>query len=493
MRLRQLLPFLEPLSSSGDLDRTVTAVTHDSREARADAVFVAIQGARQDGRRFAPTLDVAAVVAEGPVQVRPGVAVVQVASARRALAQAAAALAGQPGRQVPVIAVTGTNGKTSSCWMLEHIALTAGRSPGILGTTGHRLRGVPLPDGPLTRFTTPEAPILQALLAQMRDAGCNLIAMEASSIGLALHRADEIPFRAAAFTSFSRDHLDFHHTEAAYLAAKQRLFTALIDPDGVAVLNGDDPVIAATPTRARTTWRYTCRGADAEIVATAPQLSLAGVVAQVQTPAGSGELRLPLVGMHNLENALAVLGCALAVGISLADALRGLSSLPVIPGRLEAVPGPASGPRVFVDYAHTPDALARVLATLRPLTAGRLVTVFGCGGDRDPGKRPLMGAEAGAASDQVFVTSDNPRHEDPDAIIAEILPGVAGAAAAVVVEPDRAAAIGGAIAGAGPEDVVLIAGKGHETYQIVGDVQRPFSDVAVASAALRARGEDSGA
>lgn len=485
MRLAQLLDGLCPLRVDGPTDRPIRHITHDSRAAQPDGIYVAIRGARVDGRRFTPGLRVAAIVCDGPVASEDGVTVITVDDTRAAMAALAANLHGRPADTVPTVGVTGTNGKTTVCWMLEQIALSAGRTPGVMGTTGHRIGGVPLPDGPLTRFTTPESPVLQALLAEMRDQGCDLIAMEASSIGLHAHRSDQVPFRAALFTSFSRDHLDYHGTEDAYLAAKRRMFSELVAPDGTAVLFGDDPRIAQTPSRAARTWRYSLRDPGADIVASYIADAITGVTAAVKTPAGSGTLRLGLVGQHNLENALAALGGALAVGISLDDALAGLAALGDIPGRLQRVSDPAGGRHVFVDYAHTPDALERVLAALRPLTPGRIVTVFGCGGDRDAGKRPLMGAAASAGSDVVVVTSDNPRSEDPDAIIADILGGVTGS---VVVEADRAAAIARALQDTGAEDVVLIAGKGHETTQTIGSRKLPFSDAAVAAAALN-RGE----
>ncbi|MFT4978770.1 MAG: UDP-N-acetylmuramoyl-L-alanyl-D-glutamate--2,6-diaminopimelate ligase, partial [Myxococcota bacterium] len=472
---------LPALRVDGRTDRPVQHVTHDSRLACPDGIFVAIRGARVDGRRFTPDLSVAAIICDAPVEASEDVTVITVPDARKAMAMAAAALHDWPGRNVPVVGVTGTNGKTTVCWMIEQIARSAGRRPGVLGTTGHRIDGAPLPDGPLTRFTTPESPILQALLAEMRDQGCDLIAMEASSIGLDAHRADQIPFRSALFTSFSRDHLDYHVTEAAYLAAKQRLFSELLAADGVAILFGDDPRIAATPTRSRRCWRYSLLDPGADLFAADVHASLSGITAEVRTPAGSGTLSLQLVGRHNLENALAALGAALTVGISLEAALVGLAGLETIPGRLQRVADPLGGRHVFVDYAHTPDALDQVLSGLRPLTPGRIVTVFGCGGDRDAGKRPLMGAAASRGSDAVVVTSDNPRGEDPVAIIAAILPGIQGPA---TVEPDRAAAIRQAISGTGRGDVVLIAGKGHETTQTTGTVSRPFSDAAVAAAVL---------
>ena len=481
MHLSALLPRLCARSVDGPTDRMIAGVSHDSREVGPDDIFVAITGARFDGRRFAPGLDVAAIIAQGPVEARPGVTVIEVDDSRAALAAAAAALAGDPAAKIPVIGLTGTNGKTTTCWMLERIFLHAEKTPGILGTNGHRINGAPLPDSRLTRYTTPEAPILQAILAHMVEAGCQVAAMEVSSIGLAMRRADELPFAVAVFTNLSRDHLDFHADMADYLAAKRLLFTRLLRPEGRAILNADDPAAAGTPSQAPV-WTFTRRpGVAADICAHAPRYTLSGTIADITTPRGSGTLRLSMVGHHNLENALAAVGAALAVGLDLSTVLDGLAALPSVPGRLERVENTA-GVHVFVDYAHTPDALRRVLATLRPLCTGRILTVFGCGGDRDAGKRPLMGTAASTGSDVVYVTSDNPRREDPLAIIDDIRPGLAGPH---VVQPDRARAITAAITAASPGDVVLIAGKGHETYQIIGTTSRPFSDAAVASQALQ--------
>ena len=474
MRLSDLLRHLSPISVSGPVDRPVRRVVHDSRDAGPGDVFVAIRGGKVDGRRFAPTLDVAAVIADGPVEVRAGVTAVQVSDARGALALAAAACEGSPGAAVPVIGVTGTNGKTTVTWMVEAIAAAVGWRAGVVGTTGWRIDG----QGEPSPLTTPEAPALQRLLARMRDEGCDVVAMEVSSIGLSQRRVDGIPYQVAVFTSFSQDHLDFHGDMASYLAAKARLFTDLLAEGGTAVLNGDDAATARVPTRGRR-WTYGT-GEGADIRATVRSRGLDGTRAHVRTPLGEGELHLRLLGDHNLSNALAALGAALALGALLDAALRGLGALEAVPGRLERVPGPP-GVAVFVDYAHTPDALTRVLAALRPLVTGEVVTVFGCGGDRDRAKRPAMGRAASEGSDRVVVTSDNPRSEDPASILADILPGVVGPA---VVEPDRGAAIALAVRTARPGDLVLIAGKGHETYQITGDEARPFDDRAVAAAAL---------
>ena len=475
MRLSDLVRHIQVTRVEGPLDAEVARVTHDSRSAGRGDVFVAIRGAKVDGRTFVPGLDVAAVIADAPVSSRA--TVIHVPDARKALAEAAAALAGHPSQRVPVIGVTGTNGKTTVTWMLEAIAHAQGWKAGVIGTTGHRTSGS---DGgsvnKKAEHTTPEAPVIQALLREMVHAGAGLVAMEVSSIGLALRRADGIAFRAAVFTNLSRDHLDFHPTMDDYRAAKARLFQELLVEGGTAVVYGNDPAHEAMrPLSGRTFWRY---GLDAgfDLSASDVRTTLEGTTAAVATPAGTGSLRLQLVGGHNVLNALAAIGAAIACGIPLAHCTAGLAGLANVPGRLERVPN-ERGIHVFVDYAHTPDALVHVLEALKALDGGRVITVFGCGGDRDAGKRPLMGAAASAASDFVVVTSDNPRSENADAIIRQIVPGVTGAFA---VEPDRKKAIGRAIAEAGRGDVVLIAGKGHETTQTVGTAVLPFDDRLVA-------------
>ena len=475
MRLSDLIRHIQVSRVEGPLDVDVARVTHDSRSAGRGDVFVAIRGAKVDGRTFVPGLDVAAVIADAPVTSRA--TVIQVPDARRALAETAAALAGHPSQRVPVIGVTGTNGKTTITWMLEAIAHAHGWNAGVIGTTGNRTS---TPDGGSVNkksdHTTPEAPVIQALLREMVHAGAGLVAMEVSSIGLALRRVDGIAFRAAIFTNLSRDHLDFHETMEDYRAAKARLFAELLVEGGTAVVYGSDPAHEAMrPPPGRAFWRY---GLDAgfDLSASDVRTTLEGTTAAIATPAGHGTLALQLVGGHNVLNALAAVGAAIAIGIPLADCIAGLAALANVPGRLERVPN-ERGIHVFVDYAHTPDALVNVLDAIRSLGAQRVITLFGCGGDRDAGKRPLMGAAASAASDFVVVTSDNPRSEDPDAIIRQIVPGVTGAFA---VEADRRKAIGRAIAEAAPGDVVLIAGKGHETTQTVGTAVLPFDDRLVA-------------
>jgi UDP-N-acetylmuramoyl-L-alanyl-D-glutamate--2,6-diaminopimelate ligase len=480
MKLSELLASAEVRSTIGPLDRPVRGLSHDSREVGPDDVFVAIAGGRADARRFAAALPCAAVVCEGPVQTLPGVTQIDVPDARLALAALAAALYGHPARALPVVGLTGTNGKTTTSFLVEAIAAAAGLPSLLIGTTGHRLAGKALP----AAHTTPEAPTLQRLLAEARAAGCGLAVMEVSSIGLAQRRVDHLPFAAAGFTSFSQDHLDFHGTMQAYLAAKWRLFTELLVEDGVAVLNFDDPAVRAHPPLRQRVWGYG-RAADATLrIEDDAVIDLSGCRATVQTPVGPLALRTPLLGAHNLENATCALGLGLALGLDPAVCLAGIAAAGAVPGRLERVPSGEGDPVVLVDYAHSPDALERSLETVRALGPTAVHVVFGCGGDRDRGKRPLMGAIAARLADRVTLTSDNPRSEDPEVILDEIAAGLPAGAAALR-EADRAAAITAAVRGARAGEVVLIAGKGHETTQTIGDRTLPFDDRAVAAAALR--------
>jgi UDP-N-acetylmuramoyl-L-alanyl-D-glutamate--2,6-diaminopimelate ligase len=361
--------------------------------------------------------------------------------------------------------------------MLESIIAASGQTSGVIGTTGHRIAGRQIP----ATHTTPEAPVLQDLLRQMADEHCAAALMEVSSIGVVMHRADAIPFRAAVFTSFSRDHLDFHADMDEYLEAKARLFHSLLDPNGTAVLNADESACADVDTGGRRTWKYGL-GPNAEFRGLNLHSTVGGTQFQIVSPMGSHTVQLNLMGTHNVSNALGAFATGCALGIEVDDIIAGLENLKAIPGRLETVSNDR-GIHVLVDYAHTPDALRSVLQFLRPLTRGRILSVFGCGGSRDPGKRPEMGAAAAHGSDWVFVTSDNPRHEDPMAIIESIVSGIDGPYTA---DPDRRSAIAAAIHLAKPGDIVLIAGKGHETTQITGSDETPFDDRTVAAEILGA-------
>ncbi len=418
--------------------------------------------------------------------------VVEVEEPRRALAQAAARWYEHPSRALKVVGVTGTNGKTTTTWMLESIFRAAGRRPGVIGTTGYRLddetRAAP--------FTTPEAPELQGLLREMVGRGIQAVAMEVSSHALVQRRAYGVEFDAVVFTNLSQDHLDFHGTMDAYLDAKLMLFdgrNGAARKHATAVVNLDDAaapsVLEAARRGGQALFRYRAEpglppeGLElrlAEVTPVPEGLALVVVTATPGARAAAGArhaFTLPMLGRHNASNAAAAFATALALGLPAPAIARGLAALRGVPGRLERVT--AGQPfEVVVDYAHTPDALARALAACREHARGRVLLVFGCGGDRDRAKRPIMGRIAGEASDLAWVTNDNPRGEDPAAIAAAI---VAGSPRPLTVVLDRREAIAAAIAAAAARDILLIAGKGHETTQTIGTRVLPFDDRAVAA------------
>jgi UDP-N-acetylmuramoyl-L-alanyl-D-glutamate--2,6-diaminopimelate ligase len=481
----------------GDPTVSVTSLTHDSRAVRPGALFAAVPGTRADGHDHAPAAVAAGAVALLVERPLPDLAVPQVVvpRVRAALGPVASRLWGDPSRAVPVLGITGTNGKTTTTHLLEAIGAAAGLRTGVLGTVGARLGGAPVPGG---GFTTPEAPELQAVLAAMRDDGAALVAMEVSSHALAQGRVDGTWFAAVGFTNLTHDHLDFHETMDDYFAAKARLF----EPEraAAAAIHVDDPwgarlaELAAERGLATTTFgRGDGPGPAPSLAGVVVGLGAAGTDLRLEGEAiGTPVLvRLRLLGRFNVENALAAAATARAAGLPLEAVVAGLQAELVVPGRFEAVDA-GQAFAVVVDYAHTPDALARVLVTARELLAtgratGRVVVVFGCGGDRDRAKRPVMGRAAAELADLVVVTSDNPRSEDPATIIGEILGGietVTGATDRLLVEPDRRAAIGLAVRAAAPGDVVVIAGKGHEPGQTIGATTLPFDDRTVARQAL---------
>src|SRR5581483_5005633 len=393
----------------------------------------------------------------------------------RLLGHAAAVLAGDPSAALTLVAVTGTNGKTTTTYLLEAIWRAVGFGPGVLGTVAYRFANESRP----AELTTPDALTLQSLLAEMRAAGTTHVAMEVSSHALAQDRVAGCRFDAAVFTNLTRDHLDFHGDLESYFAAKARLFTELLPasgkPDPVAVVNVDDAAGARLATGLATRCVRVGRAADADVRPVAIDTSLAGTRGTLDFRGTRVPFGSRLVGAPHVENILGAAAAAFALGVAPDAIAAGLAAAVPPPGRLEQIPGP--GFTVVVDYAHSPDALARLLDVLRPLTAGRLITVFGCGGDRDRGKRPLMGAAAAGRSDVLILTSDNPRTEDPARILADIDAGVRAAPPVDYrVEPDRAAAIALAVDLARPGDLVVVAGKGHEDYQIVGTVKRHFDD-----------------
>jgi UDP-N-acetylmuramoyl-L-alanyl-D-glutamate--2,6-diaminopimelate ligase len=489
-----LLDALPDKTVLGRLPASVSGLCYDSRRVEPGALFVAVPGLRQDGRQFIPEAlrrGAAAVVAEGPDPPEAArTARILVPSAREALARLADAYYGRPSREMVLVGITGTNGKTTTSYLVDALLRAAGHRTGLIGTIQYRIGDESLPAGQ----TTPEAVELQDLLARMRRRGVTAAAMEASSHALALHRVDGLAFDVAVFTNLTQDHLDFHGTLEEYRRAKARLFRLLASggkPRPTAVINVDDPAGPGMVAGLDLPTLGFGLSPRAEIRPEAWTSGADGIRMRVATPAGPVEIESRLVGEHNVMNLLGAAGVGVALG--LAPSLMGpaLAGVAAVPGRFERVE--AGQPfLVVVDYAHTPDALERVLATGRKLVTppGRLAVVFGCGGDRDRGKRPQMGTIAARAADRVWVTSDNPRSEEPQAIIREIVTGLTGAGEpphGCVVEPDRRAAIEAALAWAAPGDVVVIAGKGHETYQIVGSQVLPFDDRAVAREALTRR------
>jgi UDP-N-acetylmuramoyl-L-alanyl-D-glutamate--2,6-diaminopimelate ligase len=482
----------------GDASVRVCGVRHDSRRVEPGDLFVALVGERNYGAEFAQDAiarGARAVLCDHALDL--DVPVVIADDVLVALSAVARSLYGDPTAELAAVGITGTNGKTTTSYLLESILVAAGQKPAVVGTVSFR--------GPsgvrAATHTTPMADDLMRLSRWAVDTGATHLVLEVSSHGLAMHRVDGVRFKLAAFTNITHDHLDYHGDFESYARAKRRLFDELL-PE-TCVLNIDDAFGATLAKVAHgRVLRCSRHAATAcEIRTLAWSTNAEGLVARVATPAGEAELRSPLVGEHNLENCLVALGCGLGLGLPLASILEGLEGSRGAPGRLERIDHPEIA--VFVDYAHTPDALERVLGALRPIARERLFVVFGCGGDRDRKKRPLMGKLAVQLADIAIATSDNPRSEPPERILSEIEQGmieVGGheldpvaleqAKRGYLVCSDRRRAIELAIVAARPGDTVLIAGKGHEKVQIIGDRKLPFDDCAEALAALDLRGAE---
>ncbi len=472
------------------LSRELSGVAYDSRQVTTGAVFVALKGLRTDGARFADQAfarGALAVVSESLPPEGLGAPWVVVSDARLALAVAAAAFYGQPSDDLVVAGVTGTNGKTTTTHLLAAVFEASGIKCGRLGTITNRIGT----DERTATRTTAEAPDIQRLLREMLNQGCRTCVMEVSSHALALRRVDENRFAAAVFTNLTRDHLEFHGGMEGYFRAKQRLFEMLA-PGGVGVVNIDDPRGVSLAALVERPVTYAI-DRQAAIVPGPLPLTLGGLEFDVRTPRGTLRVRSQLVGRPGVYNILAAVATAVALDLPFSAIERGIASVENVPGRFEIVSGPEDAVTVVVDYAHTDDALRNLLEAARPLAVGRLITVFGCGGGRDRAKRPLMGAVAARLSDLIVITSDNPRSEDPAAIIEEIARGLAPPGRGAGDTPphlaivDRGKAIEQAIREARAGDVVLIAGKGHERYQIIGDREISFSDVEAAQVALTRR------
>jgi UDP-N-acetylmuramoyl-L-alanyl-D-glutamate--2,6-diaminopimelate ligase len=509
MRLAALLEALPPhnapirrvAGSAGD-NPVIRGLAYDSRAVAPGDAFFALRGADTDGHgylRSAIELGAAAVIAEElPDAIALGVAcAVVVPDSRRALAPIAARFFGHPSRELALVGVTGTNGKTSTTYLAESILAAAGRSVGLIGTVELRYADV----RERTRNTTPESLDLQSTLRNMRTRGIDTAVMEVSSHGLDLGRVEGCRFQVAAFTNLTQDHLDYHGDMDRYREAKVSLMKNHLSADGAGVVNIDDPSGAEFAAAARERGARVIRVSrdargDAEVRLLAAEVGENGTRARIALPGAEVAVDLPLLGDFNLENLLVAAGVGSALGATPAQIAAGVASCRQVPGRIERVGG-TEGPRVIVDYAHTPDAIDKLLATLRPLCRGRLIAMFGCGGDRDRGKRPRMAEAVARYADRVVLTSDNPRSEDPERILDDVERGLAGLPR---VAPDaldrqrgyariadRRAAIAAALAIAAPEDTVVLAGKGHEDYQILGRERLPFSDRAEALRALRAR------
>jgi UDP-N-acetylmuramoyl-L-alanyl-D-glutamate--2,6-diaminopimelate ligase len=457
-------------------------------------VFVALKGRHSDGVLFAKdAVDRGAVGIVSEERALPDLHVpwATVQDARLGLALLAAEFYRHPSTEMQVVGITGTNGKTTTAHLVGSIFEAAGVRCSVLGTVGYRIGA----ETRVAAHTTPESPELQALLRESVDAGCGACAMEVSSHALALRRADAITFSAAVFTNLTRDHLDFHRDMEAYFQAKRRLFE-MLPREAPSLINTDDPRgLSLTEVGGRPVTYAINRPAD--ITAGPLSFSMDGLAFDVRTPRGTVHVRSGLVGRPNVYNILAAVSAATALGISFDAIERGVSSLAAVPGRFQIASDSRDGFTVVVDYAHTDDALKNLLETARPLTRGRVITVFGCGGERDRTKRPLMGAVASRLSDVIVITSDNPRSEDPNRIIEEIQRGITtdtwrGRDRQLLAIVDRGEAIRKAIELARPGDLVLIAGKGHEQYQVIGDRVLPFDDVAVAHDALDRRRSNSG-
>jgi len=451
-------------------DVVITGIRDDSRRVGPGDLFCAWAGTAADAHRFVPAAESAGAVAalvERPVS-ESAIPQVVVRDGRRSAAVAAAVVFGDPAASLILAGVTGTNGKTTTVWLTRHL-LSAKHRAASLGTLG-----VILPDGSVLpgseALTTPGPVDLAATLRLLVDRGVDVVAMEVSSHALDQGRVHALEFDAAVFTNLTRDHLDYHGTFEAYLAAKRKLVERL-RAGGTAVVNADDPAWSGLCDQAPRSLRFAI-GEAAEVRAEGVELGAFGARFRLVTPEGTVPVDLPLLGGFNVQNALGAAAAGLALGLSPAEVAEGLRMTPQVPCRLEVIavtPCP-----VLRDYAHTPDALERALEALRPLVPGRLVVVFGAGGDRDRGKRPLMGAVADRLADVAIVTSDNPRTEDPEAIIDEIVAGMSRGTHERIV--NRRAAIARALEVARPGDVVLLAGKGHETYQILGTERVPFDE-----------------
>jgi UDP-N-acetylmuramoyl-L-alanyl-D-glutamate--2,6-diaminopimelate ligase len=476
MKLTDLLESIATQKVSGSGDPEIEGITHDSRQDKPGWLFVAVPGERVDGTDYVPdaiSKGAVAVVSENSSELGAGVMHIQVRRARRALAEIANAYFGDLSRRMKVIGITGTNGKTTTAYMMRNILRDGGFLPGLLGTVAYEVGEHVLP----AARTTPEAPDIHSMFQQMHGHGCDSVVMEVSSHALALDRVHGIDFSVSVFTNLTQDHLDFHQSMEAYYDAKARLFRNMKEkPDCSAVINIDDAWGAKLASEQDLAADIVTYGFEerAQVRASAASVDVHGTRFKVFTPWGESKVHLRLLGRFNIHNALAAIAAGGLCQIDLQRMIQTLENIDAVPGRLEQVVS-RKGRRVFVDYAHTEDALKNVLLTLREICKGRLILVFGCGGDRDRGKRVKMGKVACKMADYSIITSDNPRTEVPGAIAGDIMQGFDDPDR-FEVELDRRNAIAQGIRGMGRKDILLVAGKGHETYQELDGTIIPFSD-----------------
>ncbi|MDF7825730.1 UDP-N-acetylmuramoyl-L-alanyl-D-glutamate--2,6-diaminopimelate ligase [Pontiellaceae bacterium B12227] len=476
MKLRTLIESVPNIGTIGDGDPEVAGMTYDSRTVKPGWLFVAVSGHQVDGAEFitqAVSNGAVVVVSENALDLGAGVVHVQVKNARRAMAEIANAYYGGLSRSMTVVGVTGTNGKTTTTYMIRDILQAGGMKPGLLGTVAYEIGNRSIP----AARTTPEAPEIHSMFQQMKEAGCQAAVMEVSSHAIALQRVHGIDFNVSVFTNLTQDHLDYHNDMDTYFNVKAELFQCLEKRhDHSAVINIDDPwgrkLVEHKSLKADVvTYGFHEKAA---VFASNAQLDARGTRFEVTTPWGDAPVKLQLLGRFNIHNALAALAAGGLCGIGLSTMVKALENMTSVPGRLELVPN-RKGKKIFVDYAHTDDALKNVLNTLREICKGKLVVVFGCGGNRDKGKRLKMGRVASELADYSLVTSDNPRNEEPGAIADDIVEGFSETADFEVML-DRQEAIEKAVRMIGRKDVLLIAGKGHETYQECNGAIIPFDD-----------------
>jgi len=488
MQLKTLAGAIPVRQVIGPLDRAVESIAYDSRRVQRNGLFVALRGEKNDGHEFIGQAieNGASVIVAEREEKNPRATCLLVENTRTALADLAATFYGLPARRLKLAAVTGTNGKTTTTFLIKHICEKAGLRCGLIGTVRYEIGERVLP----AARTTPESLDLQELLAQIANAGCRAAAMEVSSHALTQERVRGLEWDVAVFTNLTQDHLDYHGTMKNYFESKAKLFAQLAQQQKkrkpVAVVNMDDYYGEQLLDKIDTKISVITfgMGVRADFRASNYRMEFGGTSYQLDARGKSYLVRLPLIGRFNVANSMAALAAANALGLNLREAVLSLGKSPQVPGRLEMVPAKRKF-QVFVDYAHTPDALLNVLKTLRQLEPGRVIVVFGCGGDRDRQKRPLMGRVADQNADYSIITSDNPRKEDPNAIISEIEKGFGSDRYEKVA--GRTEAIARAIALAQPRDIILIAGKGHETYQEFADHTVPFDDIQVARRAIEDR------